>query len=119
MIGKIVKHTRYGRGEVRACEQSYLKIVFEDAGDEKEFAYPLAFERFLKFEDADCQAAAEAQIAEIRRESSRRNEAQALVIRQRELAMLEAHREEQKAKRAAAAKKAAATRASRRKTENN
>jgi len=115
LVGKIVQHTRYGKGVIREFEHPYMKILFEEMGIEKRFSYPMVFESFLRFEDAECQAQAEEAIAAVRADESRKAEAQSLALRQKEAAMMEAHKAELKAKRAAAAKKAAGTRAANKK----
>lgn len=111
MVGKIVQHSRYGQGVIREYKDPYMMICFEDVQIEKRFAYPLVFDRFLRFEDPEAQAQAEADISAVREEEDRKAQAHTLVIKQREQAMMEAHKAEIKAKRTAAAKKAAGTRA--------
>lgn len=114
MVGKIVQHSRYGQGVILEYNDPYMKIHFERAQVEKRFVYPLAFERFLRFEDHDAQTNAEEAVTAIRAEENRKAEAHVLAIKQREAAMMESHKEEMKARRAAAAKKAAGTRAANR-----
>lgn len=114
MVGKIVQHARYGQGVVRTYEAPYMQVYFESEHMEKRFAYPQAFERFLRFEDSEAQAQADNAIAVIQAEQNRKQEAYSLAVRQREAAMAEARKAELKAKRAAAAKKAAGTRAANR-----
>lgn len=119
MVGKIVQHSRYGQGIIREYDAPYMKISFEAVHIEKRFAYPLVFDGFLRFEDSEAQAQAEAAISAIREEEDRKAEAHTLAIKQREQVMLEAHKAELKAKRVAAAKKAAGTRAASRKTKKD
>ena len=115
MVGKIVRHSRFGKGVILEYSAPYLKVRFEDSGVEKRFSYPLACESFLCFEDGGLQTKAEEAIAAIRAEEAQKAQAQALAIRQKEQALVEAHRAEVKARRAAAAKKASATRTAGRK----
>lgn len=115
MVGKIVRHIRFGKGVIDEYTEPHLTVRFEENGIEKRFSYPLVFERFLHFEDVGCQAQAEEAIAAIRADESREAEAKALALRQKEETLLEAHRAEVKARRAAAAKKATVTRAANKK----
>lgn len=115
MVGKIVRHIRFGQGVITEYAEPYLRVRFEESGIEKRFSYPLIFEKFLHFEDAGCQVLAEEAIAAIRADKSRKAEAKALAFRQKETALMEAHQAEVKARRAAAVKKAAVTRAAKKK----
>ena len=116
MVGKIVRHSRFGKGVILEYSEPYLKVRFEDSGIEKRFSYPLICESFLCFEDDVLQRQAEEAIAAIRTEKKRKDDAQTLAFRQKEEALAEARRAEVRARRTAAAKKASVTRAAGRKT---
>ena len=50
MVGEIVEHVRYGRGVVTGFEATRISVRFDADAMERRFAYPVAVERFLKFE---------------------------------------------------------------------
>lgn len=116
MVGKIVSHIRFGRGEIIEYNAPRLKVRFEEsAAGEKQFDYPQAFERFLRFEDASMHACLERDLESIRQAAHERGLAQVAASRLREIELMEIRKAEQKAKRAASARKAAAARSAARK----
>ena len=114
MIGKVVTHTRYGRGVVTSFQPPRIEIAFDD-GTVKTFAYPGSVARFIRFEDEDAQHRAARdlareevlsdRVAEQIREGRRRAEADALQLR-----------DAQREKRIATAKRTAARAAAARAT---
>jgi len=55
LTGIKVKHSVFGIGEIKACAGNYLTIEFPSKTSK--FIYPDAFEKFIKAEDAEVQAA--------------------------------------------------------------
>ncbi len=47
-----VRHSRFGEGRVLSLEGSHLRVRFNSTGEERVFAYPEAFSRFLATGDS-------------------------------------------------------------------
>jgi len=58
MVGEVVTHVRFGKGNVISFEPPRLTIAF-DNGTEKTFAYPQSVGRFIRFERDEIQQKAE------------------------------------------------------------
>lgn len=50
LIGKEVKHPRFGYGRIKNIKNNYIEVVF--AGQSKIFQYPQAFETYLQIQDS-------------------------------------------------------------------
>ncbi len=58
MIGEVVTHVRFGKGNVISFEPPRITIAF-DNGTEKAFAYPQSIGKFICFERGEVQQKAE------------------------------------------------------------
>lgn len=87
---------------------------FQD-GRERRFAYPTAFERFLRFENPAFQGRAAVDLSAAKQDAARQEDARAQARLARELELQAARTAELKAKRANSARNAATTRAANKK----
>ena len=83
IIGKKVKHLSMGEGVVKKCDDEYVTIQINS--QDKAFSYPLSFDRYLKFENTDCQKYVEGLIKDVKAENERVAEAER-ISREEELA---------------------------------
>ncbi len=51
LVGKKVKHTRFGVGVIVAQSESYLSVQFTSKSEIVKFVYPLCFKTFLSLLD--------------------------------------------------------------------
>lgn len=51
LIGEVVKHKSFGRGEIINFENNYITVLFKQSHAEKKFTYPTAFGAFLELEN--------------------------------------------------------------------
>ena len=56
LIGKKVKHNKYGEGMITKQDDSYVSVKFIMETDLKKFSYPSCFKKFLKLLDEDVAA---------------------------------------------------------------
>lgn len=56
LIGKKVKHNKYGEGVIVQQDMSYVSVKFVTEDDPKKFKYPSCFKTFLKLLDVDAAA---------------------------------------------------------------
>ena len=56
LIGKKVKHNKYGEGMITEQDDSYVSVKFMTETDLKKFSYPSCFKKFLKLLDEDVAA---------------------------------------------------------------
>ena len=56
LIGKKVKHNKFGEGVITEQDTSYVCVKFVTEGDLKNFMYPSCFKTFLQLLDADAAA---------------------------------------------------------------
>ena len=64
----VVSHSRFGAGQVVSLEGTHLRIRFDATGEERVFAYPEAFFRFLATEDAALAGDVSARMAAVKAE---------------------------------------------------
>lgn len=114
MVGETVWHARYGQGRISEYRPPYLTVRFQD-GLERRFAYPTAFERFLRFENPAFQGRAAVDLSAAKQDTARQEDARAQARLARELELQAARTAELKAKRANSARNAATTRAANKK----
>lgn len=60
LVGVSVNHRKFGKGVVKARDGNYIEVEFGNKN--VKFAYPSSFEKFLKADDAEIQAAIEEDI---------------------------------------------------------
>lgn len=116
MVGEIVVHRRFGRGEITEFAAPHITVRFEESATEKRFAYPQAFEAFLSFESDAMQAQICEDLKAAHETERLKKEALAEAAKQREAELIELRKAEIKAKRTAAARKASETRNARKST---
>lgn len=64
-----VEHIIWGEGDVEYRDARYIRITFDDADiGTRTFVWPDAFERFLRFKDAERQSEVEALLREAERQ---------------------------------------------------
>ena len=102
--GKRVVHGKYGSGEVIGISEGRIHIVFD--GEEKAFPYPDSFERFLRFEEEECQNLVNGEL-----EGRKNADAAALRERTIQFKMMDLERRKERKEKAERARKAAAARA--------
>ena len=56
LIGKKVKHNKFGDGVITQQDASYVSVKFMTEADPKKFIYPTCFKSFLKLLDAEAAA---------------------------------------------------------------
>lgn len=56
LIGKKVKHNKFGEGVILEQDTSYVSVKFVTEADPKKFMYPTCFKTFLKLLDAEAAA---------------------------------------------------------------
>lgn len=59
LIGKKVRHSKFGEGTITSQESTYVSVKFESEAEPKKFVYPACFKTFLKLMDAETAALAE------------------------------------------------------------
>ena len=62
LIGKKVKHNKFGEGIITQQDASYVSVKFVTEADPKKFMYPSCFKTFLKLLDADAAAQTDATV---------------------------------------------------------
>ena len=84
LIGKKVKHAKFGEGIITSQEATYVCVKFESEAETKKFVYPTCFKTFLKLLDATTAAEADATV--------RQQEEQERKKKQQEMEAAEARR---------------------------
>ncbi len=62
LIGKKVKHNKFGEGVITQQDASYVSVKFVTEADPKKFMYPSCFKTFLKLLDAEAAAQTDATV---------------------------------------------------------
>lgn len=62
LIGKKVKHNKFGEGVITQQDASYVSVKFVTEADPKKFMYPTCFKTFLKLLDAEAAAQTDATV---------------------------------------------------------
>lgn len=62
LIGKKVKHNKFGEGVITQQDASYVSVKFVMEADLKKFSYPTCFKAFLKLLDAEVAAQTDATV---------------------------------------------------------
>ncbi len=110
MVGEVVTHIRFGRGNVTAFDERHIEIAFDD-GSVRIFAYPMSVRRFLRFDRDEAQRRAEGDCEQAEQ-----------IAREREMMILEEQRRktgEEARQRAEALREKKAATAKRRTTTQN
>ncbi len=55
MLGKKVKHIKFGLGKVIKVKEGIVEVEFSQLEDTKTFSYPKSFEKFISFQDEQLQ----------------------------------------------------------------
>ena len=84
LIGKKVKHAKFGEGIITSQEATCVSVKFESEAETKKFVYPTCFKTFLKLLDATTAAEADATV--------RQQEEQERKKKQQEMEAAEARR---------------------------
>ena len=77
LIGKKVKHNKFGEGIITQQDASYVSVKFVTEADPKKFMYPSCFKAFLKLLDADAAAQTDATVKQ-HEEQERKKKQQAM-----------------------------------------
>lgn len=56
LIGKKVKHNKFGEGVIVQQDSTYVSVKFATESSQKKFTYPTCFSQFLELLDADVAA---------------------------------------------------------------
>jgi len=77
LIGKKVKHNKFGEGIITQQDASYVSVKFVTEADPKKFMYPSCFKTFLKLLDANAAAQTDATVKQ-HEEQERKKKQQAM-----------------------------------------
>ena len=73
LIGKKVKHAKFGEGIITSQEATYVCVKFESEAETKKFVYPTCFKTFLKLLDATTAAEADATVRQQEEQERKKN----------------------------------------------
>lgn len=79
LIGKKVRHSKFGEGTITSQESTYVSVKFESEAEPKKFVYPACFKTFLKLMDAETAALAEETVKQ-QEEQDRRKKQQEMEV---------------------------------------
>lgn len=77
LIGKKVKHNKYGEGVIKQQDASHVSVKFVAEPETKKFVYPSCFKNFLKLLDAEATAQTSETVKQFEKQEQQRKQREA------------------------------------------